>query len=291
MKNYKYLFTFFLATFLFTSCTEEAIEEPEEEITSGELTTFSIDKNNLFISENANLLIYNTDDYPNVQVSSTNSNVTITKVDELNYTISSSEAGSELITITVFDEKGNQLSALRRLYFYEHGTKDYKTVEGIVIDTDKTPKLISLHGEPEAKSSYTTTGDNPITFEYWYYFSKGFYVGIHQQTETVVFTKLYIGINWTRTIDNIRYTGSLYPHEIDGFNKQNSPEGIVVDDIIKKHGEPDSKNASSSLSSTLKWYQYNDINSAIAGPQYALFHFYSSDINDTNKKIAFIVID
>lgn len=80
MKNYNYLFTIFLSSFLFISCSEDAIEGLEEKITTGELTSFSVDKNNLFTDENANLLIYNTEDYPTVQVTSSSTDKTVSYV-------------------------------------------------------------------------------------------------------------------------------------------------------------------------------------------------------------------
>lgn len=292
MKNTYCIKLLFLSALLIISCdSTEGIEEIEYVPTVGELTTFSVDRNQIFTDSQANLII-DVDSYSEIQVSSNNNDVTITKVDDLNYTITSSVPGTELINITVLKDTGDQLKGVRRMYFHEHGTTDYNTVEGIVIDTDLSSKVLSLHGEPEGKSNYTTTGDNPITYEYWYYFSKGFYFTVHQETGTVVNIKIYTGYNWIRTIDNVPHTGSLYPYGIDGFSKQNTTENILMDNIIEKYGEPESKNESSSSTSTLKWYVYNDLNTAVSGTQKAVFYFFSSDVNDyTNKTVSYVIID
>jgi hypothetical protein len=289
MKKHIYLLALPTFIFLLFSCSEEATEEM---ITTDELTNINIDKTYLFIDETANLLIYNIEDYPITQVTSVNPNITITKVNSLNYKISSSETGIELITITALDEKGNKLISSRRLNFYKHGTDDYNTVEGITIDSDSKSRVLSIHGEPEAKSSYTTTGENPTTYDNWYYFSKGFYFTIRQETDIVAGINIFPGLNPKRTIDNTPYTGSLYPYEIDGFNKPSATEGMLMDAIIEKYGEPDSKNASSNINSTLKRYVYEDLNNSVSGKQIAVFYFYSSDVNDyENKAVSYIIID
>lgn len=292
MKKHYFHYLLFLSTVLFVSCSSndsDILDEYEPSI--GELTGFNIDNNNIFTDDLANLTIDATS-YSKIEVSSNSSNVVITKVDDLKYKISSSVAGSELINITVTADNGDQLIGNRRMYFYDHGTKDYNTVEGIVIDTDLSSKVLLLHGEPEGKSNNTTTGDNPITYEYWYYFSKGFWFTVHQETGTVVNIKIYTGYHWTRTIDDIPYTGLLYPYEIDGFSNHNNTEDLLMDTIIEKYGEPDSKYPNSNAASTLKRYIYDDINSAVSGTQIAVFYFFSNDVNDyTGKTVSYVIID
>lgn len=291
MKINNYFSTFLVVFFLCFSCSGgDDTEEPEKEITISELTTFSVDRIHQFISNQANLII-DVDDYSTIQVTSNNNNVVITKIDDLNYKITSTEVGSELISITVIDDKGNQLKGDRRLYFYEHGTRNYNTVEGIKIDTDTSISIFNLHGEPEGKTTSTTTGNTPITYEYWYYFSKGFYFIVNKSSDTVIAMRIY-GTTWSRTIDDIVKSGSFYPYEIDGLSKLNSTNGLLMDEIIQKYGEPNTKSASSSTLSTLKWYTYNDLSNSIPSNQYGYFYFFADDIdNYSNKRVLYLTID
>lgn len=287
MKNYNYLFTVLLSSFLFISCSEGTINDLEE-TTNGELTSFSVDKNSLFIEEKANLFIDKIEGYPTVEISSSNTNITITKVDEKNYTISSSEAGSALITITALDEKGNQLKGLRRLYFYEHGTTDYQTIEGISIDIDKTTKVLSLHGEPEGKTSFTS---GQFEFEYWFYFSKGFRFKVLKSSNTVAGITLF-NSTWSMQIDAVINTGSIYPHPIDGMSSLENENGLMMDEVVKKYGTPNGNGLSSDSTSNLKWYIYNILNKNDANIRYAYFHFRSDDMDEyTDKNVLYVHID
>lgn len=286
MKNkINYLLSLLLLLCLAVSCSSDSIE-PVYEPTIEELTTFSVDNNNIFIDNKANLII-DVDAYSAIQVTSTSTNVTITKVDDLNYTISSTEVGSELIYITVIDNAGNQLKGIRRMYFYEHGTKDYNTVEGITIDVDASTKLEDLHGVPDGKTFYTID-DNE--YENWYYFSKGFYFTVSKFTNTVIDIYLF-GDTWSRTIDSVVYTGSVYPYELDGLSTFNSENGLLMDEIVEKYGERESEYEYTS--SRLKYYLYTtNLNDNLNNTQYSYFFFYSDDNLDeyTNQKIYLIHI-
>ncbi|WP_299670088.1 hypothetical protein [uncultured Polaribacter sp.] len=299
MKTINYsLFVLFL-TFLCTSCFENEYETYVSNI-ENEFTAFNVDNNYKFTSDEANLVI-EAGNYSDIQVTladeTTNPSVSIDrdvisliKIDDFNYTISSPEAGEQLIIITVVDASGNEFIGYRRMFFYEHGTTDFNTVEGVQLNFDFNKKLIALHGEPELLEEYQVTitsesiddAGNTVTEtriedrERWYYFSKGFVFNYNPLTEHFYTITLY-GENWLRNIDDVNYNGEIYPYQIDGLSSFNSATGLLMDEVVEKYGEPIYK----SDGTTLQLYQYDN----------ATFTFLSDNADDyLGKKVLNITI-
>ncbi|MEP1488311.1 MAG: hypothetical protein ABJK28_07775 [Algibacter sp.] len=288
MRTNYLLITLFL-TLLYTSCSDDDHAVYVSDI-ENEFTAFNVDNNDQFTGNIANLII-NDGGYSNIQVIPVDStdmtlSVSINKIDDLNYTISSTEEGNQLVQITATDASGNELTGYRRMFFHEHGTTDYNTVEGIVIGFDLNRKLTALHGEPEAieiraSTTETTVNNEGETItryirgtETWYYFSKGFDITIDSRSESIIGMSLF-GIEGTVLKDDVSYDIVPYAYGVDGLSSFNTSEGLLMDEVIEKYGEPNKKKEGT----TTHVYEYDNV-----------FFLFSSDNVDeyAGKKVSSI---
>jgi len=227
-----------------------------------------------FIEETASIIIDGTE-YSDADVSSNNSIVTITKLSETNYAIEASEAGNVTISVQLKNNDYRETKSID-LEFYEHGVKDFKVVEGIKLNIDKTGKILALLGEPDAK-----TLNFDASREFWYYFSEGVELVAIKATD-IVTDAVVFPVPWSTTVNGVSVSGNVYPYDI--ANNWNISNGqLIMDEVIEKLGEPDSKFNSNTTGSRLKRYVYSSPNAG--------FRFYSDDLNDySNKPVSYIVI-
>ncbi|WP_281297284.1 hypothetical protein [Flavobacterium limnophilum] len=259
------LLTLIIVTLLSTSCSSDDEKDPIVVFTS-----LSANKTDAFIEETIVLNLEGTG-FSDVNVASNNTSVKIIKVTPTIYEISSTVATSTNIYISLSNNTYKENKSIS-LNFCEHGVKNYKTVEGITVDTDKSSKVITLLGEPDTK----TTSTDGLS-EYWKYASKGLCFIITKSSLMVnqieMFSSYYYHTNSANT--QVLYTN--YPHEIGNGWKINNT--TTMDTIITLLGIPTTK----SSSSTNRMYQYSS--------QRIVFRFFSNSEDDyTGKKIIYFSV-
>ncbi|NJB84052.1 hypothetical protein [Wenyingzhuangia aestuarii] len=289
MKKLKNLFKISLIITLLISCSKDNdISSNANKI----IYDISINKQNSFIDGEISLT-FKTNSYESITVTTDEPNITITQSSDNAYQFSSSQASSGIIEITSNQDNTTQKDQVF-VNFLEHGT-NYKTTEGVEIDEDNIYKIFLIHGEPEGKSSFTNTTTNQntgvttsTTYNYWYYFSKGFYFTSLNSNNTVISVRL-MAKDWTATIENeTSKNGVPFSYDIDGLGSFTNTGGILMQDVVNKYGEP---NVITSEGSNIT-YKYNDLNSAISGNQFAYFYFESDDpYIYTDKEVSSILID
>ena len=189
MKNTPYLIALFMIMTVSESCSKD------DDDVSVEFTSLTASKIHSFVDEPI-LLTIEGSGFSEVSVVSGEvdpSKVVIVKIDTKHYKISALETLRPTIVHVSLDGELKSID----LNFYEHGVKDFKTIEGIQIGVDKKNIIKSLLGEPEGVAD-TISGD----FEYWYYFSKGFYLLIRKLTDVPFLARVYGDFNWERTIND-----------------------------------------------------------------------------------------
>ncbi|WP_346881916.1 hypothetical protein [uncultured Algibacter sp.] len=266
--NYSFVLTFIALFFIGCSSDDDSKQDLENKLVIFKSLTTT---KSLAFTEETITLDIDGENFTEILVSSNNPRVTITEVSSTTYTVKASEALNAIISVQLKNDTNIETESVT-LDFFEHGVKDFKIVEGIEIDVDKTDKIIGLLGEPEGKAD-STNGEN----EFWYYFSKGFSLWVRKSTGLVYDARVY-GINWNRTIDDVEISGIGYPYEIG--NSWNLPNAqLRMDDVISEFGDPISKFESSTPDSTLRWYVYNDV----------VFFFFSDSIdNFAGRPVAYI---
>lgn len=209
--------------------------------------------------------------YKDINLTTSNTKIKITKVASLIYEISSTEATSAKIYAELSNNTYKETKNID-LAFVEHGVKNFKTVEGIMVDTDKSTKVITLLGEPDTK----TTSTDGLS-EYWIYASKGLCFIITKSSSMVnqieMFSSYYYYTNSAST--QLSYTN--YPYEIGSSWKINNT--TTMDAIITLLGMPTTK----SSSSTNRMYLYST--------QRIVFRFFSNSEDDyTGKRIVYFSV-
>lgn len=260
------LLTLFIAALISTSCSSD--EDPQVVFTS-----LTANKTDAFIEEVIVLNLEGTG-FTDATLASADKTIKISKVSTTIYEISATTAIATNIYVTLSNNtyKVNKSIALN---FYEHGVKNYKTVEGITVDIDKSAKIITLLGEPDTK---TTTSDG--LSEHWRYASKGINFLITKSNSIVNQADLFSSFYYYTNSANAQISYTNYPYEIGNTWKINST--TTMDMIIAKLGTPTAKSTSTS-SVTNRAYQYTN-------PR-IVFRFYSdSEDNYTGKKIIFVSI-
>jgi len=260
------LLTLLIVTLLSTSCSSDNEKDPAVVFTS-----LSANKTNAFIEETIVLNLEGTG-FSDVNVASNNTSVKIIKVTSTIYEISSTVATSTNIYVSLSNNTYKENKSIS-LNFCEHGVKNYKTVEGITVDTDKSSKVITLLGEPETK----TTSTDGLS-EYWIYASKGLCFIITKSSSMVnqieMFSSYYYYTNSANT--QVLYTN--YPHEIGNGWKINNTN-TTMDAIITLLGVPTTKNSFN----TNRMYQYST--------QRIVFRFFSNSEDDyTGKRIMYFSV-
>jgi len=278
---------------IFSSCNNE---DSIDEIT---INNLEIEKNNLFTNETANLT-FEANGYDDIKVTTNNdATISIDKINNTTYKISASEAVMGRITVSLTNEDPeNDTTETIDINFYEHGTKDYHTFEGIVIDNDYKDKVVLLHGEPDGVRTRINNDGNE--FQDLIYFSKGFIFTIHtkvilnQKFNNIVTSVTPFAFSpWSLTLDGeVKKGGGVtYPYDIAELGNFNNLSGILMDKVIEKHGLTTEDRKSQSNSGTIKRYDYSDLSPTIAKRQGCLFFFSSDDLNNfKGKRIRHIVI-
>lgn len=211
-------------------------------------TSLTASKKSSFIDEVITISIDATA-YKDIVVTTNKFSVKATKISANSYEIESTEAIGVRVKVVLENNNSSETKSID-LDFYEHGVKDNVIVEGIEIDVDRSDKLLELFGEPDGKLDSTNGED-----EFWYYFLRGLYFSLDKVTKRVGSAYLYSYDGWTRTINDVTFTGELYPYEI-GNSKKIAGGQTKMDEIVDIFGEPDEKHKSSNTSSNLKWYVY-----------------------------------
>jgi PBP1b-binding outer membrane lipoprotein LpoB len=214
--------------------------------------------------------------YKDINLTTSNTKIKITKVASLIYEISSTEATSAKIYAELSNNTYKETKNID-LAFVEHGVKNFNTVEGIRVNIDKSSKVLSLLGEPNQKST-STSG----LIEYWTYSSKGVLVAITKGTSVVNNINIYSS-NYFILLENgtkLYYTN--YPYEIGNGWKINNVN-TTMDMVITKLGAATEKISSSDPASTLRTYIFTSQNLYVS--------FYGNTIDDyTGKTIRSVII-
>lgn len=280
--------TCLLAIFLSACTDDESIDSNSSKM----ISDISIDKQYAFIDDEINLT-FQSIEYDEISVTSTEADIIITSSSETSYAISANSEVSATIDIT---STIDTISEVNQVFvnFLEHGV-DYKIVEGISMDIDNIYKMKLIHGEPEGQSTTTitninaTTGDTTyVDYDYNYYFSKGLSF-MSLPTNNIVISTILYGDNWSiESSDGTINDGDIFPYDIDGLGTFTSTEGILMQDVVTKYGDPNDI----SIVGSAVTYKYNDLNSSITGNQFGYFTFNSEDENDyTDKKVTAIRVD
>ncbi|MFM9825675.1 hypothetical protein [Flavobacterium sp.] len=213
--------------------------------------------------------------YTTISVTSTNPAISITKATSTSYEIKSTVATTAYIYVELTNNANKEFKYIT-LNFYEHGVKDYTTVEGIKVNYDGSAKVLALLGEPDKKLD-SSTG----TLEYWNYGSKGLNLTIIKSSSVVESISI-LSSNFIYTnSSNVQTNYTNYPYEIGNSWKINN-SSTTMDMIVSKLGLPTIK-GTSTTSLTLRYYQYST--------QKLIFRFYSdSEDNYTGKKIINFVV-
>lgn len=269
IKSLIYSFlTLSFAFFFFTSCSTDD-KDPAIVFTSLEAN-----KTQTYI-ESAITLNFSGTGYSDISVTSTNTAVKITKTSSTSYEISSTIATSANIVVALKNNSYNESKNIT-LNFYEHGIKNFNTVEGIKVDVDLSSKITTLLGEAENKTNST----DGLT-EYWYYYTKGISFSITKLSSIVNQIDLYSSNYYYVNSANTQTSYTNYPYEIGNSWKINNST-TTMDMIVTQLGIPNTK-GTSTTSSTNRYYQYS--------AQNIVFRFYSdSEDNYTGKKIIYFSV-
>lgn len=262
------LLTLFIATLLSTSCSSDDEKDPAVVFTS-----LDTSKTVTFIEETITLNLKGSG-YKNINLTTSNTKIKITKVASLIYEISSTEATSAKIYVELSNNTYKETKNID-LIFAEHGVKNLNTVEGITVNTDNSSKVLKLLGEPDTK----TNSPDGLS-EYWRYASKGLGIIVVKSSTVIdqidMLSSYYYYTNSANT--QINYTN--YPYEIGSGWKINST--TTMDLVVAQLGNPTLK-STSTTSTTNRAYQY-------ATPK-IVFRFYSdSEDNYTGKKIILVSV-
>ena len=267
MKLNNFLVIVFSAFLLF-SCSDKK----DDPIKTNPIVITAIETSKQFaFTEDTIVLNIDATGYTSIEVISNDDKITLTKINETTYNLQATEAIDATILVNLLADDDFTTSANIDISFYEHGVIDYKVVEGLTVDEDSAEKAIELLGEPDFKGI-----DTENNAEFWYYFDKGFWIEIDTSLNQVHIFRLYGG-EWTRTFDDIAYTGKGYPYEI-GNSLKIIDYQLTMDVVIDTFGEPTEKvDAASSSTSNRKYYKYEELQT--------LFYFFSDDIDDTTSKV------
>jgi len=268
MKNF---LAISILAFLLLSCSgsdSEGENNVETIINPITFDTLSSNSPYAFIEEKI-LVSVDASGYESINVTSDNSNISITKINNITYNIEASEALEATIDVVLLSGDFEEIKSID-LEFFEHGTSDGLVVEGLYVDVDSSEKAEKLIGEPDV----VVSGED-LDKETWFYFDKGFWVGIDTSNNKVDYFRFYGYDGWTRTINNELYEGVSYPYEIGGGLKIDN-EQLTINKVIETFGSnPTEKN--SDLETNRHYYRYSNIQS--------VFYFFSESIDETNNKI------
>lgn len=258
-----------LVPLLFILLVTISCSSDDEKGTEVVFTSLEANKTHAFIEEPITLNLQGTG-YTDVNVTSSNTKIKITKVASSVYEISSTEATNAKIYVELKNNSDVEIKNID-LTFAEHGVKNSNTVEGITVNLDNSAKVVKLLGEPDLKSD-STDGLS----ESWSYTSKGLTVIIVKKTTTVNQINMLSSNYFITNKENIKVNYTNYPYEIGYGWKVNS---TTMDIVVNQLGNIATK--SSTL--TNRAYNYTGLK--------MVFRFYSDSEEDyTAKKIIYFSV-
>ncbi|WP_418263345.1 hypothetical protein [Flavobacterium faecale] len=240
--------------------------------------TMSANKTDVYIEEPIAITLEGTG-FTETNLTSTNSKIKITKISNTSYEVSSTEATTGKIYAEL-KNKSNSQSKNINLSFYKHGIIDFKTVEGITVNSDTSDKIIKLLGEPEVKTDLTAS----TPAEKWEYTSKGVNFIVIKSTKLVTIANVNSSNFYTFLSDGItKLTYTKYPYEI-GNGWKIDLSTTTMTNVINKLGTDYIK--SSSTTNMLRNYKFSFDN------QKVYFYFYADTEDDySGKTIRSVLID
>jgi len=259
---------YFLSILILSSCSEETDVDPV--VFSG----IEVSQNFAFI-EDVVVLNINASGYGEIELTSTSSEiVSITSVGDGIYEVSATEPVSVTIYVDLKDKNGDATRGFKtaNVTFYEHGVKNFDTVEGIKMDRDRRGKVISLLGEPD----YISVSSDSI-YEDLYYFNLG--VVFYLKNNKVGYAILHDSKFW-RIIDGVKTYYTDYPYELPYGWKIGQ---ITMDTVIKTLGAPD-KMVNISDSNNLNYFHYTT-------EKFILYYYALNEQDYQGKKVRRVIID
>lgn len=271
MKIKKTLSILFLSIFILScSSSDDSIVEPElpTVIETPPVETNPIIINNItsskelaFTDETITLNI-DASGYSNLDVTSTSSNVSITKTSDTTYNVNTTDAEDIIIQLAFSFNDFIETETIN-LSFFKHGVIDYNIVEGIEIDVDTSDKIISLLGEPSL-----TESNNSGTAMRWHYFDLGMRFEVLTDTNVVNEVRLY-GREFDRTANGISNTSGIYQYEIGESLKISNSQ--LTTDVVLNTFEFDNEKGTESADNNLFFINYPRIG--------VIFFYFAEDIN------------
>ncbi|MEC3908095.1 hypothetical protein VOI54_13770 [Tamlana sp. 2201CG12-4] len=263
MKIIKYLLKPFFLLLLFNSC--------------GSMKTFeelNIDKEHVFVDDGI-VIKTKKGRCSKISITSDNPDIRVLKKSNCYYYVSSLKESTGEISITFNRKKNNSISKTSVVNFYEHGTKDFATVEGLKIDYDTTEKALTLLGSPEWIYKNKKTKK-----ESWFYYSKGLAIYTENDSKTIGAIRAYC-TSWN--IDNVKDSnGKAYPYQIYNIGDFSSENEIFnMNNVINSLGEPNIKRMFNPKNSTIS-YDYIGFNNDKT-TNFSFF-FKSTDVSDYKGK-------
>lgn len=273
MKITNRLFSLGLAVLFLVSCSSS--EDAAPEVT---FTAMTASKTDVFIDQPITITVDGTG-YTDVNLTSSNSKIKITKLTTTTFEVSSTAA----TTAVVYAELKNSSSTKTKsvdVNFASHGVLNFKTAEGITINVDTSDKILRLLGEAEVKTDITAS--SPA--ENWEYPSKGISFIVIKSSKLVSVAKVNTSNFYALQSDGVtKVTYTKYPYEIGNGWKLDQSTATMTQ-VIAKYGSDYTK--SSSTTTTLRNYKYT------IDSQKAYFYFYSDSEDDyIGKTIRSLVID
>lgn len=243
-------------TLCFVALFSVSCSSDEEKDQAVVFTSLDANKKDVYVEGTITINVAGTG-YSDIAVTSSNTTVKIIKLASTVYEISSTVATSAKVYVELKNNTYQETKNIT-LNFYEHGVKDFNTVEGIKVNVDKSTKVLSLLGEPTGKK-YSTDG----LLEFWSYHSKGVLFVIFKSTSIVE----NINVNSSNFYDILENSTKVYytnyQYEIGNGWKINTPS-TTMDAVIAKFGPPSNKYSSTTdPSSTYRTYRFANQNMSL----------------------------
>ncbi|MCG9793485.1 hypothetical protein [Flavobacterium algicola] len=273
MKITNRLLSLGLAVLFLASCSSG--EDAAPEVTFTAMTT---NKTDVFIDQPITITVDGTG-YTDVNLTSSNSKIKITKLSTTTYEVSSTAPTSAVVYAELKNNSSTKTKSVD-VNFASHGILNFKTAEGITINVDTSDKILRLLGEAEVKTDLA--GTTPV--ENWEYPSKGISFIVIKSSKLVTVAKVNTSNFYALQTDGItKVYYTKYPYEIGNEWKLDLATATMTQ-VIAKYGTDYTK--SSSTTTTLRNYKYT------IDSQKAYFYFYSDSEDDyTGKTIRSLVID
>lgn len=261
MKLLNYFLFVIIACFLCIGCSTDDNDNDSE--LPVEFTALEASKTYSFIENTITLTIIG-EEFTNIEVTSDNSDLTITQINDTNYEVSSLVEARGVISVKLKNGSSSE-AKLKSVSFHEHGIKNFESVEGIEINVDKIDKVLDLIGEPDRILNRASGSES------WYYFSKGIVLSV-QNSNDIVQEATVFAVEWRITIGDDSFEASIYANDINDIWNL-SQASLIMDDVISLLDLPD--NMVENALGNIKEYVYNEG---------VIFSFASDDLNNYQGK-------